>query len=215
MHYVAGNMHYMEGEAPAAGVSDYQRPMCRTLPVRAFFHGGICNCLFKLASMPETNKNSVDAVVRELLKLVIPLGEDENFFESLPAYFMEDVAAQKSADVKNIRVDNPTGRKLIFDTVHGVKGETHDITLYLESFEHNGGDLKRILPLLADKPPVANTSLFEYTRRCVYVGMSRPKKLLCVAVTGNTYESDRDAFRGWEIIDTRLKQQDSDKHGDS
>ena len=91
---------------------------------------GYCNCLFKLAALSETNKSSVDAVVRELLELVIPHGEGENFFESLPSYFMEDVVTPGTADFNNIHVDNTTGRKLVFDTVHGVKGETHDVTLY-------------------------------------------------------------------------------------
>ena len=162
-----------------------------------------CNCLFKLASLSEANKNSVDAVVREFLEIVIPHGEGESFFESLPAYFMEAVVTQEAADLKNIYVDNTTGRKLVFDTVHGVKGETHDVTLYLETFEQNGRDLKRILPLLTDKP-VANKPVIEYARRCVYVGMSRPKKLLCVAMTGDTYEMNKNAFvRDWEITDIR------------
>lgn len=164
---------------------------------------GYCNCLFKLAALSETNKSSVDAVVRELLELVIPHGEGENFFESLPSYFMEDVVTPGTVDFNNIHVDNTTGRKLVFDTVHGVKGETHDVTLYLETFEQNGRDLKRILPLLTDKP-VANKPVIEYARRCVYVGLSRPKKLLCVAITGDTYESNKDAFKDWEVTDIRV-----------
>ena len=35
-----------------------------------------------------------------------------------------------------------------FDTVFGVKGETHDATLYLETESRRGTDLKRIMSLL-------------------------------------------------------------------
>lgn len=91
----------------------------------------------------------------------------------------------------------------LFTSFHGVKGETHDVTLYLETFEQNGRDLKRVLPLLTDRP-VANKPVIEYARRCVYVGLSRPKKLLCVAITGDTYESNKDAFKDWEVIDIRV-----------
>ena len=49
-----------------------------------------------------------------------------------------------------------------------VKGEIHDATLYLET------DRQRYL--------------FDYSRKLAYVGMSRPKKLLCVAMQDKTYE---------------------------
>lgn len=113
------------------------------------------NSLFKLASLPEINRSSVDIVMRELLTSVVSYREDESFFESLPVYFMEEVVTPETPDVNNIYIDDIKGRRIVFDTVHGVKGETHDVTLYLETFEQNGRDLKRILPLLTDRP-VAN-----------------------------------------------------------
>lgn len=46
--------------------------------------------------------------------------------------------------------------------------------------------------------------LFEYSRKLAYVGMSRPKKLLCVAMQAKTYEKSKDVFvADWEIIDLR------------
>ena len=158
--------------------------------------------LFRLASLSDINRISIDTAVRGLLMVVIPHNEGESIFESLPTFFMEEAVTQKTTDDKNIYIDSTKGRRLVFDTVHGVKGETHDVTLYVETSEQNGRDIKRILPLLNDRP-VDNKPIIEYARRCVYVGLSRPKKLLCVAITGDTYESNRDAFKDWEITDIR------------
>lgn len=45
---------------------------------------------------------------------------------------------------------------------------------------------------------------YDYSRKLAYVGMSRPKKLLCVAMRATTYEKSNGAFdAGWEIIDLR------------
>lgn len=161
------------------------------------------NSLFKLASLPEINRSSVDAVMRELLTSVVSCGNGESYLEFLPVYFMEEIVTPEASDVNNIYSGDAKGRRIVFDTVHGVKGETHDATLYLETFEQNGRDIKRILPLLTDRP-VANRPVIEYARRCVYVGLSRPKKLLCVAITGDTYESNKDAFKDWEVTDIRV-----------
>lgn len=45
---------------------------------------------------------------------------------------------------KNVIIDHK-GRRIVFDTIHGVKGETHDATLYLETDRHGASDLNRIL----------------------------------------------------------------------
>lgn len=34
---------------------------------------------------------------------------------------------------------------------------------------------------------IGNLNLFDYSRKLAYVGMSRPKKLLCVAMQAKTY----------------------------
>lgn len=46
--------------------------------------------------------------------------------------------------------------------------------------------------------------MFDYSRKLAYVGMSRPKKLLCVAMQDKTYEKSKGVFADdWEIIDLR------------
>ena len=92
------------------------------------------------------------------------------------------------------------GITIQLDTVHGVKGETHEATLYLETVYNKGSDLKRILPLLEDKP-FQYEGVYEKSRRCVYVGFSRPRHLLCVAMQKKTYEGHETAFEDeWKVV---------------
>ena len=92
---------------------------------------------------------------------------------------------------------------IVFDTVYGVKGETHDATLYLETETKKSSDIRRILPLLERKITQCKNELQEKSRRCIYVGFSRPKYLLCLAISEKTYVGHETAFSSWKIVDLR------------
>lgn len=104
---------------------------------------------------------------------------------------------------KNVLIDPIRGRRIIFDTIHGVKGETHDATLYLETDRQGASDLNRILPYFG-VGRCGSSSLYDSSRKLAYVGMSRPKKLLCVAMQAETYEKSKGIFDAdWEVVDLR------------
>ena len=125
----------------------------------------------------------------------------------LPSYFMEEPQADFLEEKeRNVYVDPIRGRRIQFDTIHGVKGETHDATLYLETEMNRSSDIVRILPYFGIGK--AGTSpLIDYSRKLVYVGMSRPRKLLCLAIQESTYIRSKNAFQGWETIDLRKKKE--------
>ncbi len=102
----------------------------------------------------------------------------------------------------NVYVEPFRGRRIQFDTIHGVKGETHDATLYLETEMKRSSDIVRILPYLG-VGKVGSTTLYDYSRKLAYVGLSRPRHLLCLAVQESTFGKSKDAFQGWDIIDIR------------
>ena len=84
-----------------------------------------------------------------------------------------------------------------------MKGEPHDATLHLETDRQKASDLSRILPYYG-VGKLGSSDLFDYSRKLAYVGMSRPKKLLCVAMQAKTYEKSKGVFdNDWEIIDLR------------
>ena len=118
----------------------------------------------------------------------------------------EDLARELSAasDTEARRQPIPSsydgGITVSLHTIHGVKGETHDATLYLETEHKGGSDLKRIMPLFIGKS-LPKQEIVERARRCAYVGMSRPRHLLCVAMKEKTYKGNEGAFeKDWNVI---------------
>lgn len=145
----------------------------------------------------DVHNESLDGKIRYSIGcLVQPWFKD--VFSLLPEYFLEkNTSKSRVKSTNNIYVDS-VGRQIIFDTVHRVKGETHDVTLYIETEESRGTDLARVCPLFEGKK-LKPSKINDYARRCVYVGMSRPRVLLCVAIMRKTFEKHKNAFHSWEI----------------
>ena len=75
-------------------------------------------------------------------------GKGTAFFSALPAWFMDQTTPSKAPTAdNNVFVDPIRGRRIMLSTIHAVKGQTHDATLYLETEKSRGSDLGRI-PLL-------------------------------------------------------------------
>lgn len=161
--------------------------------------------IYELSGLQNIEREAIDYIMRqkinELLKSMNSQMDD--IFDCLPEYFLDKDAVVNRTEKyeKNIFIDSIRGRRIEFDTIHGVKGETHDATLYLETDRNGASDLNRILPYFGIGKP-GSSSLFDYSRKLAYVGMSRPKKLLCVAMQAKTYEKSKEVFvDDWEIID--------------
>ena len=153
------------------------------------------------------DRHSVDQLLRQKINELLRIGNPSltDIFTVLPAFFLEESTCVNHADIaeKNVLIDPIRGRRIIFDTIHGVKGETHDATLYLETDRQGASDLNRILPYFGIGR-CGSSSLYDSSRKLAYVGMSRPKKLLCVAMQAETYEKSKGVFDAdWEVVDLR------------
>ena len=115
--------------------------------------------------------------------------------------------------MKNNRIAHPDGFNLDLSTIHGVKGETHDATLIIETKNHTF-DLEKMLPFLTGKLPNVDCPINELAdkpnsrrankifMRQLYVAMSRPKHLLCLAIhSDHIVEEDKRMLREreWQI----------------
>lgn len=92
-------------------------------------------------------------------------------------------------------------------TIHRAKGETHTATLILETYK-NGYDINQLLPLLMGKKKKG----LEPKKKVLYVGMTRPTHLLCLAihrsyvksaknrVTLNEQDLEKVRGNGYEVI---------------
>ena len=161
--------------------------------------------LIAMAKLFDYNRETVSMAFHNLIDALftkLPItGHD--IMCNLPAYFMEEpIIDQVPQTEQNTYIDPIRGRRIQFDTVHGVKGETHDATLYLETEMSGSSDIIRILPWLGVGKE-GTSRLFDYSRKMVYVGMSRPKFLLCLAIRESTYARSKSAFQDWELIDLR------------
>jgi len=71
---------------------------------------------------------------------------------------------------------------IVVSTIHSVKGETHDATLVLETFEYDY-DVSCVLPYLCGEAPKKKLGKRElsYMKR-IFVAMTRPRELVCLAL---------------------------------
>lgn len=73
----------------------------------------------------ETISSFIQNLVNELLEVKNPGMED--IFRDLPAHFMnQPILEERQVSEKNVFIDPIRGRRIEFNTIHGVKGETHD-----------------------------------------------------------------------------------------
>ena len=89
---------------------------------------------------------------------------------------------------------------IVVSTIHGVKGETHTATLYLETFYHDY-DIFRIIEYLKGNHSNPTQAHVIENLKMSYVGMSRPSHLLCVAVHKNHLVGHEEGLRkaGWDM----------------
>ncbi|HBI59873.1 MAG TPA: hypothetical protein DDY31_01460, partial [Lachnospiraceae bacterium] len=164
------------------------------------------NDWIQITKLKSYDVKSVDAAIRMLIRDLIDFKgkTEDDLFGLFPEYFMKegDLGENKQGN-HNFFIEPIRGRKIVIDTVHGVKGETHDATLYLETEKSRSSDIRRILPYLGVGKK-GSQAISEYSRKCVYVGMSRPRKLLCLAVRAETYEEGKKVFQTWKVIDCRV-----------
>ena len=163
--------------------------------------------ILEMSWIQTIDRHSIDQLMRQKINELLRIDDPSrtNIFSDLPGFFLEETSVGKLVDTteKNVFIDSIRGRRIVFDTVHGVKGETHDATLYLETERKKSSDLKRILPYFG-VGRCGSPILFDYSRKLAYVGMSRPKKLLCVAMQAATYEQSKGVFDAdWEVVDLR------------
>lgn len=96
-----------------------------------------------------------------------------------------------------------SGVKVIISTIHAVKGETHDATLVLETKNHSL-DISSMLPWLLDPLKRLPTQVTKLKfLKLLYVGMSRPKHLLCLSIDASKISEIQKASlvaAGWNVI---------------
>ena len=101
----------------------------------------------------------------------------------------------------NVYHDEATGVDIEVASVHAVKGETHLATLYMETADYGSTESQVMKRALEGEVYEKAESDESKISRIMYVGMSRPKHLLCYAIHRDNYAKlDAEKVKlNWEV----------------
>lgn len=148
--------------------------------------------------------NKIRSTIHQYItETILPLyGKEEtpdalSFFNAIN----ENLPEGQVTEHKNVYHDDNVKIDIEVSTVHAVKGETHAATLYLETFYNRYHESDRLAEQFKG---VAYTGTKEDTLKnlkVAYVGMSRPRYMLCVAIQQDRFDKiDCDELRKiWNV----------------
>ena len=134
----------------------------------------------------EDDKKFIDNLFCFLERILEENLERENFNN----IFKVNEVENKNNDENEIDTYTKDNIKLEINTIHGVKGETHLATLYLDTFWYKYDISDYLFELLSSKLTDEQKKGIQNTQRNrnIFVGASRPKHLLCFACKGKKAE---------------------------
>jgi hypothetical protein len=153
----------------------------------------------------------------EELRALLDLGELNDRAAEFAAYdngLDEEVDNEEAPGNPNV-FDAVDGVRIALATIHSVKGETHDATLVCETKYRSWYDIQEMAEFLCNpdavrpvadytQPKSKETNRAAYMKR-LFVAMSRPRYLLCLAVKkSHLTEAQRNHLRdaaSWAIED--------------
>lgn len=164
----------------------------------------LSNWIITMSESPYNVDKNVFEGVKQVIEELIPLcnkdvniGIISSFLAPREASFY---TAKSSEQSSNIYCDGDVDIEIA--TVHSVKGETHIATLYLETKYHKY-ESEHFGPQLCGVPyvPRNGDSFVKSALKVAYVGMSRPKLLLCYAIKAERFDQlDTDKLKNiWDI----------------
>lgn len=148
--------------------------------------------------------NRIRSTIRRYItETILPLYRKEETPDALSFFnaINETLSEDQTTEHRNVYHGDNGKIDIEVSTVHAVKGETHAATLYLETFYNKHHESDRLAEQFKG---VAYTGTNEDTLknlRVAYVGMSRPRYMLCVAIQQDRFDKiDCDELRKiWKV----------------
>lgn len=135
-------------------------------------------------------------IYQYLIDILLPTFEKGVSEEAISFFNGTADGAHGNNDVEQGNIFHGNGIDIEVATVHAVKGETHASTLYLETFYNRYYESERLSDQFKGVVYAGNDDEILKSLRVVYVGMSRPRYLLCVAI-------QKDRFDAMDCIELR------------
>lgn len=156
---------------------------------------------FAKCNTEEEKQNVKNDLCQYLTDVMLPLFE-KNVTEEANRFFnARAVVGQGGEGLENGNIYHGNGIDIEVATVHSVKGETHVATLYLETFFDGEHESSRLQEQFKGNAYAGADEDIIRNLKVVYVGMSRPRYLLCVAIQKDRFDAmDCDELREiWDV----------------
>ena len=136
------------------------------------------------------NKECSYEIIKEIVENLLGLFEksinEQKLKDTIKNFKLESI--QKVNQNKFYYSNNDINFEIDISTIHKAKGETHTATLVLETFNIKY-DLQQLLKLLKGQTLQSSTTI-DRKKKLLYVAMSRPTHLLCLAINKDHVNDD-------------------------
>lgn len=148
--------------------------------------------------------NKIRSTIHQYItETILPLyGKEEtpdalSFFNAIN----ENLPKGQATEHRNVYHGDSGTIDIEVSTVHAVKGETHAATLYLETFYNRHHESDRLAEQFKGFAYTGTDADTLKNLRVAYVGMSRPRYMLCVAIQQDRFDKiDCDELRKiWKV----------------
>lgn len=148
--------------------------------------------------------NKIRSTIHQYItETILPLyGKEEtpdalSFFNAIN----ENLPKGQATEHRNVYHGDSGTIDIEVSTVHAVKGETHAATLYLETFYNRHHESDRLAEQFKGVAYTGTDADTLKNLRVAYVGMSRPRYMLCVAIQQDRFDKiDCDELRKiWKV----------------
>lgn len=157
------------------------------------------------ANNAEGRQHLKEDIYQYMTGTLLPLF-DKNEVTIVANTFFNDVADgnQNEQNLEYGNIYKEDDIEIEIATVHAVKGETHAATLYLETFFNKYYESERLKEQFKGNAYRGTDDDTLKSLKVVYVGMSRPRYLLCVAIQKDRFHKmDCQELRDiWDVIET-------------
>ena len=152
----------------------------------------------------EDRQHLKDDIYQYLSSTLLPLFHKNEVSVAANTFF--NVVADGNQGGQNLEHGNiykEDGIEIEVATVHAVKGETHAATLYLETFFNKYYESERLKEQFKGIAYMGTDNDTLKSLRVIYVGMSRPRYLLCVAIQKDRFHAiDCQELREiWDVVE--------------
>lgn len=157
----------------------------------------------------KTNRDTIQEQFKNYIQELISIFNSANG-GAIESFFSDETTSNINAN-NNMIYKFKVGEEEVdihFDTIHGVKGETHSATLYLETYNRTYDIGGKILEFIISSEKKQNTyrknDAFRRKLPMAYVAMSRATKFLCIAVHRDRYSENYKRYfesdGNWDVV---------------